>query len=109
MSSTALKTQGINSMELEGLLAMKKQLKTLQGKMERIQEAIKCKEADLINLVDGGAASPAGFTLSIREFEKRYPAWKEHYISLTSQEQAEAILKQTEPTLYRNLVIKKVA
>lgn len=108
MKSNAVKKPVISTIEVNEYLAMRESIAALKRRIELLTESLDQSEQNLIAKIDLGANTDAcGFLLSVRESEKRFPAWKEHYIEACGQEKAERILKSTEPKLYRDLVIKK--
>jgi hypothetical protein len=75
--------------------------------MASLEPAIKESEGQLMALLEAGADfSHCGFAVSIQSSEKRYPKWKEEFISRLGKPLADEVLEGTSPTVHRKLVIK---
>jgi hypothetical protein len=100
----------VNQAEIENILAMRETAKSIKQRLEVLQETIKSQEQEVISKLDQGAnVSPGEHVLSIRETEKRFPAWKEHFIEACGKTAADEILEGTEAMVYRDLLIKVAA
>lgn len=110
MNSNAVKKPVITAKEVLEYLALRESIQGLKRRVELLDESLGQAELGLIAKLDFGADTEGcGFLLSIRETSKRFPAWKEHYISACGKNAADRILGSTEAKLYRDLVVKKAA
>jgi len=110
MNPNAIKKLVITATEVQEHLALKESIKALNRRIELLTESLDKSEQNLIAKLDFGAdPSACGFDLSVRETEKRFPAWKEHFISAQGKAEADRILESTEAKLYRDLIIKKAS
>lgn len=110
MNPNAIKKPIITASDVNEYLALKESIQALKRRIEMLTESLDQSETTLISKLDFGAdTSACGFNLSIRETEKRFPAWKEHYIEACGKEAADDILEGTQAKVYRDLVIKKAA
>ncbi|MCX6125409.1 MAG: hypothetical protein NTV34_11785 [Proteobacteria bacterium] len=107
MNTVQLRFDFISHDELATFSELHAKLIAIKEEFEKIESEFKAIEAELITRLDAGQipATPA-FHVSIRAIERRFPPWKEHYIKLAGRDATEEILSQTEPKLYRNLVVK---
>ncbi len=97
----------VEKVQIEKILAMRETQKALRERLALIEKAIGDAEGEVIGLVESGAdTTQAGYAVSVSVSERRYPSWKEHFISLMGKEKADQILEQTTPTIYRRLVVK---
>lgn len=97
----------VTDREIETLLLMREEYKTLKGEMDRLKQQLDDHEADIIAWIDAGASVSSRFYgIDVRETERRFPAWKEHVIELAGKDAADDVLEATEPKLYRSLVVK---
>ncbi len=99
-------TEKMSQNGIEQLLAMKESKANLKKRLELISSSIADLESDLIAKVERGEVIDGKFTLKVKRTEKRFPAWKEHFISLAGKEEADAILDSTIPKVYKALNIK---
>lgn len=93
--------------EVDKILAMRETQKALKDRLAFMEEAVKRAEAELIAAIDSGAdTSLLGCQVSVESIERRYPAWKEHFISRLGKAETDAVMESTAPTMHRKLVIK---
>ncbi len=112
MNPNALKKVAVTNTEIEQLLALRETQKELKRRLELIDQSVDSTEQAIISKLDSGAnISACGFGLEVKQVERRYPAWKEHFIDLAGKEAADRVLAETDPKVYRNLKIdlKKAA
>lgn len=106
-SSTQKSPQTITNNQLEQLLAMRETQKGLRDRLKLMDDAINEAEAQLIDQMNLGAnLTECGYTLSVQETVRRYPAWKEHFLWRLGKTEADAVLESTPATVHRKLVIK---
>lgn len=93
--------------EIEKLLAFRETHRALKDRLEAIDKAIKSTEADILAKIDSGAdTSACGHHVYVQSTERRFPAWKEHFITFMGKAKADAILEGTTPEIYRKVLIK---
>lgn len=110
MNSNALNKPVITSTEINEYLALKESISALKRRIEVLTKSTDKLEETIVSKLDfGGDASACGYLLSVRQSEKRFPAWKEHFIQACGKQEADRILESTESKIYRDLVVKKVA
>lgn len=99
-------TQSITSAQIEQLLAMRETQKGLKERLKLMDEAVEKAEETIIDMVCKGADTFAcGFEVRIQELERRYPAWKEHFISRLGKAEADSVMENTAPVMHRKLVV----
>lgn len=110
MNPNAVKKPFITAAEVNEYLALKESIQALKRRTELLTKSLGHSEANMIAKIDSAAdASACGYTLGVRESEKRFPAWKEHFIAKCGKTAADRILETTDAKLYRDLVVKKAA
>ncbi len=110
MNSNAVQKQLVTSIEVNEYLALKESIAALKRRIETLTESQNKLEATIVKKLDFGAdTSSCGFHLSVSQTERRFPAWKEHFIESCGKEKADRVLESTEAKIYKNLVIKKAA
>ena len=93
--------------ELQLFIKLQQEIKSLKANLADVEKAMQEAESQLITKIDEGAVLATDqFVVSIREIERRFPAWKEHYIAVAGKDAADQVLNETEAKLYRNLVVK---
>ncbi len=107
MTLQSLPRAAVTNLEIEQLIAMRETQKSLKDRLALMDQSIDQLSEKLIGLVDSGAdLSQCGYHVSIQTSERRYPAWKEHFISRLGKADADDILEATTPVIHRKLVIK---
>lgn len=97
----------INPTDIQQIIAMREAREALRKRSELIDEALGGLEAKIVALVDSGAdTANLGAVVSVHETSRRYPAWKEHFISRLGKFEADAVLESTIPSVSRKLVLK---
>lgn len=110
MKAVTLRKPIITLAEIESIVAMRETLKSDKERLEILQDIIKIHEQEIIRKLDQGAyVSSCEYVVSVRETEKRFPAWKEYFIENCGKALADENLDDTEETVYRDLLIKIVA
>lgn len=96
-----------SSIQVQRVLALREAQQSLKDRLEVAEGALKSAEQEVIELLQGGANfSHCGHEVSIINSERRYPAWKEHFISRLGKADADQVLESTRPVIIRKLVIK---
>lgn len=110
MNSSAVKKLVITSTEINEYLAIQESIAALKRRIETLTKSQDKLEETIISKIDFGAdTSTCGFLVSVRHSQKRFPAWREHFIQVCGKEEADRVLECTEAKTYRDLVIKKAA
>jgi hypothetical protein len=104
-SSAALKLQ-ITDIEIQQIKAKKDARLKLKRRLAEVEQDLKGQEQYLIELLDNGAEVISEREIKIKNTERRYPSWKEHFISLCGKDLADEVLESTEPKIHRELIIK---
>jgi hypothetical protein len=109
MKSTALRSQVppmVTTAEVERVIALRESRAAIKRNLERIDSALDQAEQEVIAKIDAEAGvSGCGYHILIKAIEKRFPAWKEHFIHLAGKGAADTILADTPAKTYRTLVI----
>ena len=108
-SQNARKPASIDADELIDFSLKRETLNALKRRYESLELAVKATEADLIRCIDSGSILPNGHSVTISEKAIRHVSWRSEFCAIIGNEAAEAVLKRTEPTIYRSLVFKKAA
>lgn len=97
----------VEKSEIEKVLALRESRKALADRLQLIEAALSESENEIIAQIDAGAdLSQTGYAISINESERRFPRWKEEFISIAGKPAADRVLEATPATVYRRLVVK---
>lgn len=106
----ALKAQlipSISAVEIERLRAMRETYQALKKRLDTVTKTVDELESQVISQVEAGTDfSAMGYLVRIQETIRRYPAWKEHFLSRVGKAEADAILEATPPTIDKKLIIE---
>lgn len=106
MTQTQLK-QSLSTADIENILALRESQKALKARLDLIVRALDTAENKIVQSIESGAdLAHCRFSLSIHEISRRYPAWKEHFISHCGKVEADQVLESTTPTIHKKLEIK---
>lgn len=93
---------------LEKILAMREAAKMLKERLATVENSLDQAEQEIMEAVDAGADfSALGYEVAIQESSRRYPKWKEEFLSRLGKSAADAVTESTPATIYRKLVITK--
>jgi len=108
MSSTNAKVLNVlNPTDIEQLLAMRETQRSMRERLALIDESISGLENEVLTAIDLGAdLRNLKYAVSVQTTERRYPSWKEHFISRLGKSEADSVLELTAPVTHRKLVIK---
>lgn len=97
----------VEKSQIEQILALRESRKALADRLELIEKSLSEAETQIIFAIDSGAnVANAGYAVSISETERRYPKWKEEFISVAGKAAADKVLEATPANVYRKLIIK---
>ena len=102
----AVNNQVISEEEVQQVIALKSTLKQLKKQVESISSSLSHAESVLVEKLEAGASSPFGFSLAVKEVARKFPAWKEYFISRLGKNEADKVLESVEPKIYKNLTVK---
>ena len=100
--------------EIQRLQSFRAKIKALSEEIEVAKVAENELGTVIARKLDAGALNRSGFDLSIRESERRYPKWRELFVSTLSSlgldgaMEAETELKRTQATVYRDVIVRDV-
>lgn len=107
MESDVKQRHVISTFEVRAFLSMKESERSAKRRLESLQERSKAAEQALVGKVQQGIPMENGeFSLRLREIERKFPAWKEHFIALAGKTAADEVLKTTEPKAYVSLIVE---
>lgn len=106
MGSNAALRPCITDIEIQTFLNFKKEREFYKKKLEEIEDAIKTVEQSFIKIIQNGGKVHSSKILEIKESQRRYPAWKEHFIEFCGKAKADEVIDATEPKIHLSLVIK---
>lgn len=111
MPKTVTKTQSITLAEIQALMRLQKSYSDLKRQFQIAEAAVVEAEQVVLDKLDHGTATPAGFDLTVKKMVRRYPAWKDWFIRLipNGKVEAERILAKTKPTVTRSVEVRELS
>ncbi|MBS1983587.1 MAG: hypothetical protein JST16_05385 [Bdellovibrionales bacterium] len=107
-AQTALKIASITDHDVASVISMREALEGLKRRTKLLEESLKTAESELIERLSRGALNESSFEIFVKITERRYPAWKEHYLAMAGVEAASRVLEETKPAITQSLVVKSV-
>lgn len=106
-TSALNRVEVLRTSQVENLLAMKETQKALRDRLAIMDQAIEKQESEIVGMLERGCdASRCGYLIAIDEVSRRYPKWKEEFISRMGKPAADAVLAATPATVSKRLVVK---
>jgi hypothetical protein len=102
-SSSAFLNQ-ITDIDLQQLKVLKDVRARLKKQLSKIESEVKGQEQNIISMYESGAELNTSIEFKVKERERRYPSWKEHFISECGKELADQVVSETEPKKYKEIV-----
>ena len=103
----APQTPGVSATEVERLLATRETYQALKKRLDAIAASVEELESEIISQLEAGVDfASLGYHVRIQETTRRYPAWKEHFLSRVGKIEADAVLKATPPTIHKKLIVE---
>lgn len=102
----AARRQSITDQEIEHILALRDSQDSFKRRLDLIDKALNRAESQVMDkLIQDASLKQCSFALGIEEAERRFPAWKEHFIEYAGKDAADRVLADTKPKIYRRLKI----
>lgn len=101
----------ITTQEAQAYVATAKRVADLKRQLDELEEALKYRQAKLIEKVEAGAASPEGFAFSVNVTYRTAPSWKEEFgvlavkFGLDPKAEQERVTQSTPAKASKKLVV----
>jgi hypothetical protein len=105
MRISAVYADTIGQTEFDEIVALRESYCALSRRVELHEAHIRAKGEAVIKRLENGAIVNAACAVSIRVTQRRYPAWKSHFVEVCGAQAADRVQQETPPTLYKKLVI----
>lgn len=107
MSPQAAEVQTVTSVQVERLLATRETYQALKKRLDAMAETLNELETEIIAQIEEGMDfSRLGYHVRVQETVRRYPAWKEHFLSYVGKAEADAVLEATPPIIHKKLIVE---
>ncbi len=110
--STAIKIQNQNATqsvvtdnEVNRIVSLRDSRAILKKRLEEIEANLEQAEEGVIRLVEAGSAIETTYPIKVKVSERHFPSWKDAFISHLGLTAAAKVLAQTEPRIYKTLII----
>lgn len=103
-----MKSNQLQDWEIDVVMVMKTRQRQLKSELDSLTEQIAQSEQAILNrFLDEEFVRTETYSLQAHVAERRFPCWKELFISFLGKEKADEIVAKTEPKVYRTLRINK--
>jgi hypothetical protein len=97
----------VTNAEVAQILVLREAKESLKRRFELIEQSLDEAEAIVIAKLDAGALlDGCAHQVEIKISERRYPAWRDHFVNLAGKDLADQVLKDTPAKVYRHLMVK---
>lgn len=77
----------------------------IKKRLEQIDSDLAAFEDEMIARIENGASIESRHLVSIKISERRYPSWKDAFISVAGAPEAKKVIDSTAPTISKLIVI----
>lgn len=95
----------ITDNEVNQIVNLRDSRALLKRRLDEIESALEQAEEDVIKLVEAGVVVKTSYPIKVKTSERHFPSWKDAFISHLGISAAAKVLAQTEPRIYKTLVI----
>lgn len=95
----------ITNADVIKLMNLRESKAFIKKRLEQIDSDLATLEEVLIARIEAGARIESHHPVSIKTRERRYPSWKEEFISVAGESKAKKVIESTTPTISKSLVI----
>ena len=110
--STAIKIQNqtttqpvVTDNEVNRIVNLRDSRALLKKRLEEIEANLEQAEEGVIKLVEAGSIVSTTYPIRVKTSERHFPSWKDAFISHLGLTAAAKVLAQTEPRIYKTLII----
>ncbi|POB13862.1 hypothetical protein [Halobacteriovorax sp. DA5] len=96
----------ITDIDLQQIIKLRETKKILQDQLKDMTDNLHHLEESVISKLKDGCINLTTKQLTIKESQRRFPSWKEHFIEKCGKQMATVIIENTEPKRYETLTIK---
>ena len=102
-----LNRTSITEVDVTKLLNLRESRAFLKKRLEQIDSELDTLEEELIGRIENGAAITCRYPISVKTTERRYPSWKEAFVTLAGEQEAKKVTDSTPPTITKSIVISQ--
>lgn len=98
-------TASITDVEIIKLMNLRESKVFIKKRLEQIDSDLTALEEELIVRIEAGAPIECPHPISVKTSERRYPSWKDAFISIAGEPKAKKVIDSTAPTITKSIVI----
>ena len=95
----------VTDLDVTKLLNLRDSKSFLKKRLEQVDTDLSAAEEELITRIEAGARIQSRYPVSIKTSERRYPSWKDAFITAVGEMEAKKVTDSTEPTIAKSIVI----
>lgn len=93
--------------EVNRILNLRDNRAMLKRRLEEVEATLEQAEEGVIKMLETGNPVKSSYPLRVKTSERHFPSWKDAFISHLGQSAAAKVLAQTQPRIYKTLIITK--
>lgn len=95
----------ITDLEIGKLRSLRESRTLMKQRLAELEDDLASHEKDLIARLESGAVSESQDTLTVKTTERRYPSWKDAFVSRLGEIEARKVTDSTTPTISKSIII----
>jgi hypothetical protein len=95
----------VTDLDVAKVLNLRESKAFLKKRLEQIDSDLAALEEELIARIEAGARIESHYPVSVKTSERRYPSWKDEFISVAGESKAKKVIDSTTPTISKSIVI----
>lgn len=95
----------ITEIEVMKLINLRESKTFIKKRLEQIDADLAALEVDMIARIECGARIESPHPICVKTSERRYPSWKDAFITAAGEQEAKKVIESTAPTISKSIVI----
>lgn len=95
----------ITEIEVMKLINLRESKGFIKKRLEQIDADLTALEDDLVERIESGAGIESSHPICVKTSERRYPSWKDAFITAAGEQEAKKVIESTAPTISKSIVI----
>lgn len=95
----------ITEIEVLKLMNLRESKAFIKKRLEQIDCDLAALEDDIIVRIESGARIESPHPICVKITERRYPSWKDAFITVAGELEAKKVIDSTTPTISKSIVI----
>lgn len=95
----------VTDLEVGKLKSLRESRTVIKQRLAELEDDLASHEKNLIARLESGAVSESQYVLTLKTTERRYPSWKDAFVSRLGEIEARKVTDSTTPTISKSIII----